>query len=155
MARRRWVLGAFGLAAVVAAAAALVVVAATRGADEPTRAEYLARAEAICKEYGDRLDRIPPPGDLSSPGSVVESLRQALPLLREQESAVRALVAPAALRARLDRFYELTDSSLDELQAALDAALERELFPMATALTRFGDVRNRAKRLAGEIGFRC
>jgi hypothetical protein len=155
MARRRWVLGAFGLAAVVAGAAALVVVAATRGADEPTRAEYLARAEAICKDYGERLDRIPPPGDLSSPGSIVESLEQALPLLREQEDAVRALVAPAALRARLDRFYALTDRSLDELQAALDAALERELYPMATALTRFGDVRNQAKRVAREIGFRC
>jgi hypothetical protein len=155
MARRRWVLGAFALGAVGAAVAALVVVAATRGAYEPTRAEYLAAAEAICVEYGDRLDRIPPPTDVASPGAVVESLEQALPILREQEDRIRALAAPGELRSRLERFYRLTDRSLDALQEALDQALERAIYPMAVALTRFGDVRDQAKLLAREIGFDC
>jgi hypothetical protein len=109
----------------------------------------------VCAEYGVRLDRIPPPGDLSSPGAIVESLEQALPVLREQEEAVRALATPRALEADLARFFRLTDRSLAELQAALDAALERALYPMATALTRFGEVRNEAKAVARRIGFAC
>ena len=154
--RRRlpWLLA---VAVACAAGAGLTVVAAQAlgGDDPPTRAEYLAGVHAVCADYGARLDRIPPPGDLSSPGAVVESLQQALPLLREQERAVQALTVPPALEADLARFFRLTNRSLAELQEALDAALDRALYPMATALTRFGEVRNEAKAVARRIGFTC
>lgn len=143
------------LCAGAAVLAALVVVEATRSAGEPSRAGYLAAVETICQRYDERLDRIPPPGDLSSPGSVVESLRQALPVLREQEREVRGLAAPVELRRQLARFFTFTDRSLAALGEALDAALERALYPMATALTRFGEQRDEAKRVAREIGFQC
>ena len=68
---------------------------------------------------------------------------------------MRALRAPRVLEADLARFFRLTDRSLTELQAALDAALERALYPMATALTRFGERRNEAKAVARKIGFAC
>lgn len=154
MTRRRTLLAGAALA-FAAGAAAVVIVANVGGAETPTRAEYLAAVEEICNEYGARLDKIPPPGDLSSPGAVVESLRAALPVLQEQEDRVRALEAPAALRARLERFFTLTDRSIAKLRDALDAALERALYPMAVALTEFGEVRDEAKRVAGAIGFRC
>ena len=145
------------LVAAVAVAAGITVVAARAlHTDEPpTRAEYLADVQAVCARYGEELDRIPPPGDLSSPGAVVESLEQALPVLREQERAVKALETPPALEADLARFFRLTDRSLVELQTALDEALERALYPMATALTRFDEVRNEAKAVARRIGFAC
>jgi hypothetical protein len=148
---------ALGIVAVVVVGAGAVVVAghALAGDDEPTRAEYLAEVHDVCARYNEELDRIPPPGDLSSPGAIVESLEQALPVLREQERAVKALVVPPELEADLQRFFALTDRSLAELQTALDAALERALFPMATALTRFGEVRNEAKAVARKIGFDC
>jgi hypothetical protein len=148
---------ALALAATVAVASGITVVAARAlDTDEPpTRAEYLADIEALCAQYGAELDRIPPPGDLSSPGAIVESLEQALPVLREQERAVKALQSPPALEADLARFFRLTDRSLEELQTALDEALERALYPMATALTRFDEVRNEAKAVARRIGFAC
>lgn len=139
--------------AVMAAAAAIV--ASVGGAEHPTAEEYLAAVEEICADYGAKLDAIPPPGDLSSPGSVVESLQQALPILHEQEAKVRDLEAPAELRVKLARFFTLTDRSIAHLRRALDAALERALYPMALALTDFGETRDDAKKLAGEIGFRC
>src|SRR5262245_41782029 len=152
--RLAWGLGILALAAL---GAGIVVVAA--GAldrdDAPTKATYLAEVHDVCAEYGERLDRVPPPGDLSSPGAIVESLEQALPVLREQERAVQALTVPPELKAALARFFALTDRSLAELQEALDAALERALFPMATALTRFGEVRDEAKAVARKIGFSC
>lgn len=152
--RLAWTLA---LVAAVAVAAGMTVVAARAlETDEPpTRGEYLADVEALCARYGEELDRIPPPGDLSSPGAIVESLEQALPVLREQERAVKALQAPPALDADLARFFRLTDRSLVELQTALDEALERALYPMATALTRFDEVRNEAKAVARKIGFAC
>jgi hypothetical protein len=152
--RRRTILA--GAATVVAVGAvAAVIVANVGGAEHPSPAEYLAAVEVICAEYGAKLDEIPPPGDLSSPGSVVESLQQALPVLVEQEEKVRSLEAPASLRPRLERFFDLTDGSIAELRKALAAALERALYPMAVALTEFGEVRDRAKRVAGDIGFQC
>ncbi len=154
MTRRRTLLVGAALAVAVATAAA-VLVASVGGAEPPTRAEYLASVEAICGEYGARLDKIPPPGDLSSPGSVVESLQAAIPVLAEQEQKVRALEAPSSLRPKLERFFALTDRSLDKLREALDAALEPSLYPMAVALTAFGEVRDRAKKIGSDIGFVC
>jgi hypothetical protein len=152
--RLAWTLA---LVAAVAVAAGITVVAARAlETDEPpTRDEYLADVQAVCTRYGEELDRIPPPGDLSSPGAIVESLEQALPVLRAQERAVKALETPPALEADLARFFRLTDRSLVELQTALDEALERALYPMATALTRFDEVRNEAKAVARKIGFAC
>jgi hypothetical protein len=154
--RRRLVWG-LGIVAVAAVGAGVVVVGggAFDRQDAPTKAEYLAEVHDVCAEYSERLDRIPPPGDLSSPGAIVESLEQALPVLREQERAVKALGVPPELDDDLARFFALTDRSLAELQRALDAALERALYPMATALTRFGEVRNEAKAVARTIGFDC
>jgi len=137
------------------AATATVVAFGSGGDDRPSHAAYVKDVNAICRDYGERLDRIPPPGDLSSPGAIVESLEQALPLLREQARTIRALQRPTGDEARVARFFRLTDSSLVALQAALDAALERALYPMATALTRFGERRDEAKSVARLLGFAC
>lgn len=141
------------IVAIVSAAA--VVVVARGGAPTVTREAFLQQVNATCTKYGKRLDAIPPPGDLSSPGSVYESLNAALPVLKEQEDAVRALDSPPELQDELDELYALTDRSLVELEAARDAAGERELFMMATALTRFEEVRDEAKVISRRIGFDC
>ena len=155
--RRARAFRATALLAAVAAGAIIAVVALAGGTDDsrPTRDEYVAQVDALCAEYAGQLDRIPPPGDLSSPGAIVESLEQALPILRAQATAIRALRPPRTDEARIGRFFRLTDRSLTELRAALDAALERALYPMATALTRFGKRRDEAKAVAKELGFRC
>lgn len=144
------------LAAVAGAAAAVVVaVDPFAGDDGQSMRDYLAEVTAICQQYGERLDRVPPPVDISSPGAVVSSIELALPLLREQLSAVRSLPAPKTFEKDLEQFFQLTDRSLVELELAYDAAFERELFPMAEALTRFGEVRDEAKQISRRLGFRC
>ncbi len=155
--RRARAFRATALLAAVAAGAIIAVVALAGGTDDsrPTRDEYVAQVDALCAEYAAQLDHIPPPGDLSSPGAIVESLEQALPVLRAQATAIRALRPPRTDEARIERFFRLTDRSLAELQAALAAALERALYPMATALTRFGERRDEAKAQARELGFAC
>ena len=134
-------------------AAVVVVVAETGGG--ATQEEYVARVNAICVEYGKKLDAIPPPGDLSSPGSVVESLEQAIPVLEAQADEVRALKHPSSLDDDIAELSRLTDASLVHLRDALSQAQERALYPMATALTSFGEVRDKAKVVSGRLGFDC
>ena len=146
-----------GAALVVAAATAAVVVIAGHesGASAPTRLEYLTRVEAICDQYGRRLDKIPPPTDPASPGAVYESITAALPILREQARRVRVLDPPRELRRQLDPFFTLTARSLDALARARKDAHDRRLFPMVQAISAFETNRNRAKRIANSIGFKC
>ena len=144
-------------ALVVAAvtAAAVVLVATGSSGKGPTRGDYLAHVEAICRTYGKRLDKIPPPTDPASPGAVYESINAALPILREQTSRVRALERPRELRQKLDPFFIWTDRSLDELATARKDAHDRRLFPMVQAISRFETDRNKAKVIARSVGFRC
>jgi hypothetical protein len=144
-----------GLLLVVTATVAAAVVLVRGGDAAVTPETFLERVHAVCTDYGARLDEVQPPVDLSSPGAVYESLEDALPLLREQAEAVRALETPAALRDDLGEFFDLTDRSLVELEEAFDQAGARELFLMATALTRFEEVRDEAKAVAKRIGFDC
>ena len=143
------------LAIVGGGAAGAVVAFGGDDAREPTRAEYLARVSVICETYGKQLDLIQPPTDPASPGAVFESISNALPILREEAKRVRALETPKALRARLDRFFELTDRSIVELARARNEAGKRELFKMVQALSAFEETRDRAKQLARAIGFDC
>lgn len=143
------------LAVSAISAAVVVTVALGRDAREPTRDEYVAAINAICAEYGVRLDRIPPPGDLAEPGSVAQSLRRAIPVLEQQADAARGVPAPPALHQDVERFFVLLDRSLLELRRTLQAALERALYPMSTALTRFERFRDDAKALGRQIGFDC
>jgi hypothetical protein len=140
---------------IAAATAAVVVVVAETGGSATTHAEYVARVNAICVDYGKKLDAIPPPGDLSSPGAVVESLEQAIPILEDQADEIRALRHPSKDRADVAELHRLTDESLAHLQEALDQAQERALYPMAVALTSFGEARDEAKVVSRRLGFEC
>jgi hypothetical protein len=143
------------LVVVAATAAVVVVVGHGSGASTPKRLEYLTRVDAICQEYGRRLDKIPPPTDPASPGAVFESISAALPILREQARRVQTLEAPLELRRQLDPFFTLTARSLDELARARRDAHDRRLFPMVQAISAFETNRNRAKRIAASIGLKC
>jgi hypothetical protein len=155
MSRRAKIYAAAAAAAVAGITATLVVVFAGGAGAKPTRAEYLARAQAICQEVGHKLDLITPPTDPASVGNFYESIGKALPLLTDQERRIRALSEPTELRPRLDRFFALTDRSLAALAEARRQAAQRALFPMVQALARFETFRDRAKLIAHDIGFKC
>jgi hypothetical protein len=143
------------LAVVVGLTAGLVSTTASRGAKPPARSVYLARARAICHEYDTRLDRIPPIQDPTLLATVVESADAALPILHEQADRIRALTAPVALRARIARFFTLTDRSLEALQAARDAAEHLDSNNVGVELIRFGRQSAAAKHVGSRIGYRC
>jgi len=147
-------LAAGGLTLVAATVAVVVVVASGRSATmSPER--FLAQVHEVCTEYGERLDTIEPPTDLTLAVDVHASLAAALPVLREEAEAVRAIPPPPSLKQDLAEFFDLTDRSLVALEASMRAAGELALYPMATALWRFEDLRDQAKLVATRIGFDC
>ncbi|MDX6397013.1 MAG: hypothetical protein QOJ43_421, partial [Gaiellaceae bacterium] len=136
--RRRALILGIAAGVIVSAVAAGVVLAYRSTRDGPmTRAQYLAAANAICEEYAKRLDAIPPPNDPAAPGAVYESIGLALPVLRAQAAAVRALVPPRDLQPRVDRFFRLSSASFEHLARAGRQAGRRELFPMVQSLSAF------------------
>ncbi len=116
---------------------------------------FLAQVHDVCTEYGERLDAIEPPTDLTLAVDVHASLAAALPVLQEEAAAVKAIPVPPSLQVDLDEFFDLTDRSLVALEASMRAAGRLALYPMATALWRFEDLRDRAKLVATRIGFDC
>jgi hypothetical protein len=154
--RRKALIPVLAVCLVAAGAAAGIVFAfAGDHGSRETRTAYVRRVNAICAAYGKQFDRIPPPVDPASPGAVYESIGLALPLLREQLAKVRALATPRDLKAKMDRFFGLTQRSLEELARARAHAGRRELFPMVQALSAFGKSRDAAKRVMRSVGFKC
>ena len=144
------------LALLVAGAVTATLVFVHPGeAKRPTRAQYLAHVSAVCEVYGRKLDRIPPPIDIASPGNVLASVKPALAILREQEARIRAIEPPRELRARVDRFFELTDRSLAALAAVRRAAAHTDVAGIGIGLQRFGVATTAAKAAAREIGYTC
>jgi hypothetical protein len=150
--RRRYAfLGA--TCALIAAGIAAGVVLTFSGTSQaaPTKKQYFARVAAICRVYGPQLDRIVP-ADIAEPANVIETMKQAYPLLKGETNAVRALRAPVELRAKLRRWLDLHDRRLAKLEDALRAARKLDLRTMSVAYTAFTLDGPKAASLGAEIG---
>jgi hypothetical protein len=152
---RRWyaILGA--VCALVAVGVAGVIVLASSGPSEaaPTKSQYFARVAAICRIYGPKLDKIPPPIDVSIASELWESAEKVLPILRDEADAVRRLVPPTELREKVTRWIKLNDQSLAKLAATLPAAREKNFQAVQTYYVAFIIRGAKAQRLGHKIGF--
>jgi len=81
-------------------------------AANPTRAQFVARATAICASYQQRIGTLPQAGDLTA---LAAAGRKAVALQQDELHTLRALVPPPADRAAVNGL-------LDSLQAAIAAA---------------------------------
>ncbi len=151
MSRRQ--LAALGSATAVATAAVIgaALILGPDGEAGPTRSQYFERVAEICRVYGPRLDRIPPP-DASGTGDVVAAIRLALPLVKAQERDVKSLEAPAGLRRRLERWFELQDRRIEMLEKALRAADRLDFLAVGVAYTEFTLAGPETARLGDAMG---
>jgi hypothetical protein len=119
----------------------------------PTKAQYFARVAAICRVYGPKLDKIPPPIDVTIPSEVTKSVRRVEPILRAEAEAVRRLTPPRELRAQLARWNELNGRSIAKLGEVLRAAAKTDLRGVQVAYVEFVVTGAKAQRLGHAIGF--
>jgi hypothetical protein len=153
--RRRYLVIGAAVVAAVGLGVGLWLGLAGGGEAEPTAKAYTAEVSTACRSYARRLQRVPAPGDPAAYGDVIASLERVLPLLRGQEAAMRAVRAPAALEARLERLFELDGRSIAELEGALAAARQRRAGGVATGLVRFVRLRDRVHSAAVALGIDC
>jgi hypothetical protein len=139
------------LAAIVATTIVLVSTGTSQAA--PTKSEYFARVAAICRTYGPKLDKIPPPIDVTIPSEITESVRKVEPVLRAEAAAVRRLKPPRELRAQLARWSELNDRSIAKLGEALRASEKTDLRGIQVAYVEFVVTGAQAQKLGHAIGF--
>jgi len=142
------------LAVAVAVAVGIVLVANTGSSKAAaTRAEYLSNVAAICRKYGPKLDKIPPPIDVTIPSEITESVRKVEPILRAEAEAVRRLEPPRELRATLAQWNELNRRSIAKLGVALRAAEKTDLRGIQVAYVEFVVIGAKAQKLGHAIGF--
>ena len=147
-------LGAVCAALAVAVALAVVLVANTGSSKAaPTRAEYLSNVAAICREYGPKLDKIPPPYDITIPALITRSVRKVEPILRAEAEAMRRLKPPRELRDQLEQWNELNRRSIAKLGEALRAAKKTDLRGIQVAYVEFVVTGAKAQKLGHAIGF--
>jgi hypothetical protein len=138
----------------VAVAVAVILVARTGSSTAaPTRAEYLSRVAAICREYGPRLDKIPPPYDVTIPALITRSVRKVEPILRAEAEAVGRLEPPPELRAKVEQWNVLNRRSIAKLGVALRAAKKTDLRGIQVAYVEFVVTGAKAQKIGHAIGF--
>ena len=154
MSRRHLRVG-LACAALAVAVAVAIVLAANTGSSKaaPTRAEYLSSVAAICRKYGPKLDKIPPPIDVTIPSEITESVRKVEPILRAEAEAVRRLAPPRELRALLAQWNELNQRSIAKLGEALRDAEKIDLRGIQVAYVEFVVTGAKAQKLGHTIGF--
>jgi hypothetical protein len=153
--RRPYVLLGLACAAVAVAVAAAIVLAVGTGSSKaaPTKSQYFARVAAICRLYGPKLDKIPPPYDITIPALITRSVRKVEPILRAEAEAMRRLEPPHELRAQLARWNELNRRSIAKLRVALRAAKKVDLRGIQVAYVEFVVTGAKAQKIGHAIGF--
>jgi hypothetical protein len=153
---RRWYIGLAVACVVVAVAVAVgFVLAFGSGRSEaaPTKSQYFASVAAICRIYGPKLDKVPPPIDLTISSELSASAEKALPLLQAEADAVRRLAPPRELRASVERWITLNDRSIARLAATLPAARQKNVLAVQVAYVQFIVTGAKAQHLGKSIGF--
>lgn len=151
--RSRALIG-LGLVVVAGGVAAGIVLAFHGGGSSLTPAQYLERADAVCRPYAQQLDHVAPP----DPGSTVDvaaSVGRALPILRRQADAVRKIHPPRELEERVRAFFLRTDRSLAALGSVLEAARRGDSKTMGPRLGAWFDASDKAQAASKQVGYHC
>jgi hypothetical protein len=153
--RRRYAIlgGSFAVVAGAVAAAVVLAFGGSSSSAAPTKTQYFARVAAICRVYGPKLDRIPPPSDLGIPSELSAAARKALPVLRAEADAVRRLESPWELRSKLVQWTRLNDRSITDLAEALRQDRQKNLRGIQIAYVGFLVTGAKAQRVGRSIGF--
>jgi hypothetical protein len=123
-------------------------------ADALTRSAYVAQLQRLCREAGRKLAQVPAPAS-SNPQAIANSIERALPVLRQAIADEEKLKPPRELEARAKRAFELSDASVQALEESRRKAAAGDGPGAIEALSRFEQVRNRARTAGIALGLRC
>ncbi len=120
------------------------------GGERLSRAEFVERADAICREYEDRLDALGRPTNAAELRSFAD---RALPIARDGREELGDLNPPENLEETYDAWLEQGDEAIEIVERLREAAAEGnkgEIQQIAEDAQRTDAESN---RLARELGF--
>lgn len=106
--------------------AAMLVAACGRDSTRPiATAQYLSRADAICKKYGDQADALAQPGRRSTDAQVEDFIRRQVAVELKSVGELRTLPAPATGASRFAALYDKVEQRYRALAAKPATAIEQ------------------------------
>lgn len=137
------------IALVLAAALAVAGCGGGGGKTALSKAEFVSQANAICKDFRARIDKL---GNPSSVEDLITLAGKAIPITEEGVAGLRALVPPAELQSDVDAWVATGDVNVAKLKELLAAAQKKDL----TAISKISDEgqanSDKAKQLASKLG---
>ncbi len=117
--------------------------------DTLTKAEFVAQANVICKDYDARITAL---GEPSTIEDLVGLAEKAKPLAEEAVASLRALKAPEDLQARYDEYLATGDVNIDLLVQLGEAAKSGDDTAIEMIGTEGEDNAGKAHGIAAELG---
>jgi hypothetical protein len=152
---RRALIAAAFLGVVAAVAVPIAVFATGDGEQGPTRDDYLAQVNAICRRYEVELQRIGVPANPANPQIVQAVVSRVLPIVERRINDISAVTPPEAMRAGVTRMLAAADDVSASLRAVLAAARANDVRLMLTAFGAFLELRDEARAQSRALGISC
>jgi hypothetical protein len=153
---QRWLGAASALMAFILIAGTLL--SCTSGPKRLDKAEFIARWDAICQGYRDRLDAVgtslPSSPSQENLGEFVQPLRQAETLLRQETVELTAVLPPKDDQALVTSILADLAAVSSVYRALLDAAVAGNLAAFQSAENGFAEPATRASRTAMDYGLK-
>jgi hypothetical protein len=140
--------------AIVAGAAALFLAACGGGGgggggQSLTADEFRQQADAICKQYEDKLNELGSPSSLDDLGNFVD---KAVPIIEEGNNKLQDLEAPNELSADWDRVMVLQDKNLQLARNLQGAIHDNDTARVQDLVSQLGATDAESTRLARKVG---
>lgn len=149
--RLRWVaLAALGVGVLVALA---ILLDLGPFADDPlSEAKFLARGDEVCQQAANDFEELQAtsPNTASEAGDLTDQL---IGISRDELEQIRDLDAPATLDTVLTRYLDAREQGIEQLQAGLDAANDRDAFKYADSQAKLASDQLHRLQLARDVGF--
>ena len=131
--------------------AAALALAGCGGGGKTTlsKAEFVAQANAICKDYDARINALGDPGSIED---LVGLAAKAKPIAEDGVAKLRALKAPEDLQARYDEYLATGDVNIAFLARLGEAAKSGDFAAIEKIGTEGEDNSDKAHGIAAELG---
>ena len=114
-----------------------------------TKAEFVAQANAICKDYDARIDALGDPGSIED---LVGLAEKAKPIAEDGVARLRALKAPENLQASYDEYLATGDANIELLVQLGEAAKSGDVAAIEKIGTEGEENADKAHGIAAELG---
>jgi hypothetical protein len=119
------------------------------GAQSLTAEEFRQQADAICKQYEDKLSELGSPSSLDDLSTFVD---KAVPILAEGNDKLAELEAPDDLSADWDRAMELQDENLQVARDLQKAIHDNDTARIQELVSKLDATDAESTRLARNVG---